>query len=67
MWINGTYVNVKNIVVAEPYIMDRSYGLRINGIPVEMESSTKIYSASEKIDIRKKIENFIKDTIIQCG
>lgn len=65
MWIKETYVNVKNIVVVEPYIMDRSYGLKINGIPVEIDNSIKVYSVEEKDEISKEIRSFIEGEIIQ--
>ena len=44
MWINDTYINEKNVIVAEPYIMDCSYGIKINDIPVEISRSTEVYS-----------------------
>ena len=60
MWINNTYINEKNVVVVEPYIMDCSYGIKVNDIPVEIERSSTIYSKEEK----ERILQVIKDDYI---
>lgn len=57
MWINDTYINEKNVIVAEPYIMDCSYGIKINDIPVEISRSTEVYSKEEKERILQVIKN----------
>ena len=62
MWLNNTYINEKNVVVAEPYVQDSSYGIKINGIPVEIGNTTSRYGKAEKLDIIKKIiHNYIID------
>ena len=65
MWINNTYINEKNVVVVEPYIMDCSYGIKINDIPVEIERSSTIYSKEEKEIILEKIKKDYIEVIIE--
>ena len=64
MWINDTFIIEKNVVTVEPYIMDCSYGIKVNDIPIEIERSESIYSKEEKEGIKVKIkENYIQEII----
>ena len=65
MWINNTYINEKNVVVVEPYIMDCSYGIKINDIPVEIERSANMYSKEDKEEILKRIKKDYIRVIIE--
>ena len=67
MWINNTYINEKCVATVEPYIMDCSYGIRVNDIPVEIDRTTERYSPEEKEELLIKImDNYIKE-IEKCN
>lgn len=65
MIINNTYINEKNVVVVEPYVMDFIYGIKVNDIPVEIERSTNMYSKEDKEEILKRIKKDYIEVIIE--
>lgn len=65
MIINNTYINEKNVVVVEPYVMDFIYGIKVNDIPVEIERSTNMYSKEDKEEILKRIKKDYIRVIIE--
>lgn len=68
MWINDTYINEKSVAVAEPYIMDCSYGIKINSIPIEIgRTDGERYSSEEKEELLSTVKtNYIKE-IEKCN
>ena len=47
MWIGNTYIKESNVFMAEPFVQDCSYGVRINGIPIVIGSYDNKYTKEE--------------------
>ena len=57
MWIGNTYIKESNVFMAEPFVQDCSYGVRINGIPIVIGSSDTKYTKEEKAKLIEEIIN----------
>ena len=66
MWINNTYIKEKNVALAEYYVQDCDYGLKINGVAFQIGSSSSVYSPEEKEQIKEKLLGYIRD-IEKCN
>lgn len=66
MWINNNYINEKNVALAEYYVQDCDYGLKINGIAIQVGSSPVIYTPEEKAQLAEKLKDYIK-AIEECN
>ena len=66
MWINDVYIKEKNVFMAELYVQDCDYGLKINGVAIQVGSSSSIYTPEEKEQIAEKLKDYIKE-IEKCN
>lgn len=66
MWINDIYIKEKNVALAEFYVQDCDYGLKINGVAIQVGSSSSVYTPEEKAQIAETLRGYIK-VIEECN
>lgn len=67
MWINNVYINEKNVVTAEPYVQDRDYGLKINGVAMEIGVNREVLTPEEKLSLKEHLINTYIKVIESCN